>query len=114
MEGLKSVQTDVKNLYHRARKLTATSLYLVTLFAEEADRLSREDEALRLRALYFSIRRQLYWGKSNETSASYAHSQVSLKFSVGRLAVGGIIKLVSQNEVLSAISDSLLRNPGDE
>ncbi len=63
MEGLKSFHADLKSLYHRARKLTATSLYLVTLFAEEADRLSREDEASRLRVLYFSIRRELYWAK---------------------------------------------------
>jgi len=116
-EGILQVNewlNDLKSLYHRARKLTATSLYLATLFAEEADRLSRQDEASRLRALYFSIRREFDCAKYIESSASYAHSQVNLEFSLGRLAVGSIIKLVSKNELLLAISDSLLRNPGDE
>lgn len=111
MEGLSLFHADVKNLYHRAKKLTSTSLSLVTLFAEEATRLGREDEASRLRALCFSVRRQLYWAKSNEGSASYAHSQANLIVSLGGLAAGGIIKMVSRNKQLSAFADYLLKSP---
>ena len=111
MEGLNFFHAHVKNLYHRAKKLTSTSLSLVTLFAEEATRLSREDEASRLRTLYFSIRRQLYWTKSNEGAASYAHSQANLIISLGGLAAGGIIKMVSRNKQLSAFADYLLKSP---
>ena len=111
MEGLNFLHTHVKNLYHRAKKLTSTGLSLVTLFAEEATRLSREDEASRLRALCFSVRRQLYWAKSNEDAASYGYSQANLIVSLGGLAAGSIIKMVSRNKQLSAFADYLLKSP---
>jgi hypothetical protein len=114
MEGLNFFHAHVKNLYHRAKKLTSTSLSLVTIFDKEANRLSREDEASRLRALYFSIRRQLYWTKSNEGAASYAHSQANLRISLIALGMRAAIAIVSNNKQLSAISDHLLGNPGNE
>ena len=55
MEGLTPYITILKNLGYQARKLTSTGVSLTKLFAEEASRLNRRDEASHLRALYFSI-----------------------------------------------------------
>jgi len=87
---------------------------LTNLFAEEASRLNRRDEASRLKALYFSIRRQLYWAKSNEDAASYGYSQANLVVSLGGLVVGGAIKMISKSELLSAFSDNLFASLTDK
>jgi len=114
MEGMSFFHADVKNLYHRAKKLTSASLSLVALFAEEVSRLNRWDEASRLRTLYFSIRRELDWVKSDEAAASCGHSQANLMASLGGLVVGGIIKMASRNEQLSTFADYLLKSPTEK
>jgi len=111
VESLNSFHTHLENLYQQARKLTSTGLSLMTLFAEEANRLNREDEALRLKALYSSIRQQLDLAKRSEDAASYGHSQANLIFSLGGLALGSIVKRASKNKRLSAFADYLLESP---
>ena len=108
MEGLTPYITILKNLGDQARKLTSTGLSLTKLLTEEASRLSRRDEASRLKALYFSIRQQLDWVKRSEDTAKYGYSQANLIVSLGGLAVSGIIKMVSENKQLSTFSDHLL------
>ena len=114
MEGLTPNSAYLKNLRHQARKLAAASLSLGNLFAEEAVRLHRTDEASRLEALYFSIRQQLDRARRDEAAASRAHSEVNLKVSLGKLVVGGAIKMVSENKQLLAFSDRLLKGLGGE
>jgi hypothetical protein len=80
------------------------------MLAEEADRLSRWDEASRLKALCFSIRRQLDQVRSSENAASCGYSRAELTISLGTLAVGGIIKALSSNRHLSALADRLLES----
>jgi len=108
MEGLTPRITILKNLRYQARKLTSSVLSLTNLFAEEASRLNRRDEASRLEGLRFSIRQQLDWAKRSEDAASYGYSQADLIVSLGGLAVGGAIKMLSKNKALSAFSDYLL------
>jgi len=100
--------TNLKNLRYRARKLTSTGLSLTKLFAEEACHLKRRDEASRLKALYSSIRQHLDWAQRSEDAAKYGHSQANLIVSLGGLAVGSIIKMVSKNDRLSTFSDHLI------
>ena len=107
MESLKAFQDHLENLQHQARKLTSAGLSLTHLFAEEAKRLSREDEASRLRALYRAVVEQLEQVKRNEGSASYAHSQVNLEVSLISLAMAAGRAMVSKNNRLLRISDSL-------
>ncbi len=107
MEGLTPYITILKNLGYQARKLTSTGLSLTKLFAEEASRLNRRDEASRLRALYLSFRQQLDWAKRSEDTAKYGYSQANLIVSLGGLAVSSIIKMVSENKQLSTFSDHL-------
>ncbi len=111
MESLKSFHGHLESLRSKASRLTVTGLALTNLFAEEASRLNRWDEASRLRTLHFSIRRQLDWAKNREAAASYGCSQANLMVTLGGLAVGGIIKIASRNEQLSAFADYLLKSP---
>jgi len=114
MESLNSLHTHLKNLHHQARKLTSTCLSLITLFAWESNRLNREDEASRLKALYSSIRQQLDLAKQCEDAASHGHIKAGLISSLGGLALGGIVKRVSNNKRLSAFTDYLLESPTSE
>ncbi len=114
MEGLIPNSAYLKNLRYQARKLTADSLSLGNMFAEEAVRLSWRDEASRLKALHFTIRQQLDQVKSSENASSYGHNKVSLIMTLGGLAVGGAIRMLSKNKEAQAISDGLLNNLGGE
>jgi len=114
MESLKSFLGHLKSLQGKAKNLTATGLALTNLFAEEASRLNRWDEASRLRTLYFSIRRQMDWVKGTEDAANYGYSQANLIVSLGGLAVGGMIKMASKNKQLSAFADYLLKSPANK
>jgi len=114
MEGLTPNSAYLKDLRHRARKLSAASLSLGNLFAEEAVRLHRTDEASRLEALYFSIRQQVDGARRHEAAASRGHSEVNLKVSLGKLVVGGAIKMLSENKQLLDFSDDLLKGLGGE
>lgn len=111
MEGMNSVHTHLKNLHHQARRLTSTGLSLITLFAQEANRLNRKDEASRLEALNSYIRQLLDRAKSSEDAASDGHIQAGLISSLGGLALGGIVKQVSKNKRLSAFGGHLFESP---
>ena len=114
MGSLKPLHDHLENVQCKAKNLTATGLALTNLFAEEAGRLNRWDEASRLRTLHFSIRRQLDSVKSGEDAASYGYSQANLIASLGGLAVGGMIKMASKNKQLSVFADYLLKSPSKE
>jgi hypothetical protein len=114
MGSLKSFHGHLESLQARAKSLTVTGLALTNLFTEEASRLKRWDEASRLKALYRAVVAELDRVKQSELSASHGHSQANLMVSLGTLAVGGIIKMVSKNEQLSAFADYLLKSPTDK
>ena len=111
MEGLNSLHTHLKNLHHQAKRLTSTGLSLITLFAQEANRLNRKDEASRLEALNSYIRQLLDRAKSSEDVASDGHIQAGLISSLGASALGGIVKRVSKNKQISAFADRLFESP---
>lgn len=111
MESLKSFHDYLENLQHQARRLASTALSLTSLFAEEANRLDREDEASRLKVLCSFIRQQSDQAKRSEDAASYGHTKAGLISFLGGLAVGGAIKMVSKNKQLSAFADYLLKSP---
>jgi len=111
MESLISHSTCLRSLQRQARKLTSENLSLANLFAEESSRLNQQDEASRLKALYYAIVVQLDRVKWSETSASHGYSQADLIISLGGLAAGSIIKMVSRNKQLSAFADYLLKSP---
>ncbi len=107
MESLRSFHDHLGNLQHQARKLTSAGLSLTPLFAEEAKRLSREDEASRLRVLSRAVVAHLDRVKRDEGSESYAQSQINLEVSVIALAMSAGRAIISKNNRLSRISDSI-------
>jgi hypothetical protein len=63
-------------------------------------------------ALRSAIMQQLHAAKDMEGAARCSYSRTGMGVSVGRLAMGGIIKMTSpDNKLLSAFGDQLLRNP---
>ncbi len=107
MESLKSFHSHLENLQGKARKLTATGLSLITLFAEEVKRLNREDEASRLKAVYNAVVEQLDRVECSESSASYAQSQVNQTASMFTLGMSLGRSMVSKGNRLSTFSNSL-------
>ena len=107
MESLKSYHNRLQSLQHQAERLTATGLSLITLFAEEATRLSREDEASRLKAVCSTVVEQLERVKCSESSASYAQSQINQTASAVTLGMSLGRAMVSKGNRLSTFSNSL-------
>ena len=107
MENLKFYHNRLESLQHQAERLTATGLSLITLFAEEANRLSREDEASRLKAVYSTVVEQLERVKCSESSASYAQSQINQTASAFTLGMSLGRAMVSKGNRLSTFSNSL-------
>jgi len=110
MADLASQSSDVKNLLRQAANLTSTALSLISVFAQEANRLNRKDEASRLKALYSSTRQQLHQVRCSEDAAEYGHVRADMISTLGGLALGGIVKRASKNKRLSALTDSLLES----
>lgn len=114
MADLTYLDTYIKNLRNQAARLTETALSLISVFAEEANRLNRKDAASRLKALYSSIRQQLHQVMRSEDAAEYGRSQADMISSLGVLALVGIVKRVSRNKRLSSFADYLLESPNNK
>jgi len=111
MAGITAGSAYLQNLWRQARRLTSMAISLTTLFSEEANRLSLKDEVSRLKALRLSIRHHLDRVKRSENAASHSHTQADLLSSLGGLALGSTIKMVSKNKGLSAFANYLLVSP---
>lgn len=114
MESLKPFHSCLENLQTKAKSLTTTGLALNALLTEAGIRLSRGNEASRLKALYRTVLAQLERVERSELSAKHGHSQADLIFSLGELAVGGIMKMTSKSKQQSAMGDYLLQSPTDK
>ena len=90
MEGLESFHAYVKNLCHQAGILAEAAVSLSKSFEIEADRLTREDGAHRLKAIHAAVVEKLEWSKRLESAASYGYTKASLPFSIA----GSIAKII--------------------
>ena len=114
MAGLTLRETNLNDLHNKARALTSNAVSLANVFAEEATRLNRMAMASQLRELRSSIVQQLQMAKAAEDAARCSHTQANMAFSLGSVAIGGIIKMALQdqdNKLLSAFGDQLLKKP---
>jgi hypothetical protein len=107
---MKSFHDYLGNLQSQAKKLTESGLALNSIFAQEENRLKREDEASSLRAVYRAVEEQLQRLERTEASVELGHSQGNLILSLSRLAVAA---MVSKSNRLSAMRDYLLPEPTD-
>ena len=108
MGSLKSFHDHLRNSQSQAKKLNEAGPALNALFAEEGIRLTSEDEASRLRAMYDAIVQQLQQLRQIELSASCGHNQANLILSLIEATVTAI---VSRGNRLSAVADCLLSGP---
>jgi len=90
MEGLESFHAYVKNLCHQAGILAEAAVSLSKSFEMEADRLTREDGAHRLKAIHAAVVEKLEWSKRLESAASYGYTKAGLSFSIA----GSIAKII--------------------
>jgi hypothetical protein len=107
---MKLFHDHLEHLQSQAKKLTESGLALNSIFAQEENRLKREDEASRLRAVYRAVVEQLQRLERTEASVELGHSQGNLILSLSGLAVTAMI---SKSNRLSAMRDYLLREPTD-
>lgn len=113
MESLK-LHSHLGGLRSKANSLTETGVTLEALFTGEGTRLSREDEASSLRAMYHALADRLQRVKEIEAWARHGHSQANLVISLGQLAVGSIMKMTSKSKQQSAIANYLLQSSTDK
>ena len=114
MENLRSYHVHLENLQHQMRRLTATGVSLITLLTEEANRLSREDEVSRLKALYRVVVNQSQQVESSENSARDRHIGAGLAFSVAGLFANIAAPKISKSKPVSLVLRHLFDSPGDE
>ncbi len=114
MENLRSHHIHLENLQHQMRRLTATGVSLITLLTEEANRLSREDEVSRLKALYRVVVNQSQQVESSENSARGRHIKRGLSFSVAGLFANIAATEISKSKPVSLVLRHLFDSPGDE
>ena len=114
MADLISRSAEVKDLQSRAARLTETAQSLISLLAEESNRLNRKDEASRLEVLRSSIAQQLGQAKRSEDAAEYGHVSANMISALGGIALKGIIKQVSKNKRLSEFADHAFESHVDK
>ncbi len=71
MEGLESFYAYVKSLRHQAGILAEAVVSLSKSFEAEADRLTREDGAQRLKSIHAAVAEELERSRRLESAASY-------------------------------------------
>jgi len=105
-------ETNLNDLYVKARALYSNAVSIAELFDDETSRLIRMKMEAQLRDLHSQIVKQLHMTKAEEDVLKCSYNQNDTVFSLTKLAAGGIIKMVSKNnEPLSAIGDQLLKKP---
>jgi len=90
MERLESFHAYLKNLRHQAGILAEAAVSLSKSFETEADRLTREDGAQRLKSIHAAVAEELEWSRRLESAASYGYTKASLPFSI----TGSIVKII--------------------
>jgi len=108
---MKSFHDYLENLQSQAKKLTESGPALNSIFAQEENRLKREDEASSLRAVYSAVEKQLQRLERTEASVELGHSQANLMLSLGGVVMAA---MGAKSEQLSATADHLLQTPANE
>jgi len=98
---------NLENLQRRAGELASGVESLAALFEQEAIRLRRKDEIVRLNALRSSILQQVEWATGEEMAARSGYNKARTEISLFRLGVW-LVMMTSENRTMRAISRELL------
>ena len=97
MAGLDSFYVCLKDLRRQAGVLAVSEVSLSEYFQVEVERLTREDEAERLEALYAAVAQELEQSRQLEGAASYGHAKGDLIVTLGGLAARAILAATTKN-----------------
>ena len=97
MEGVDSFRVHLKNSRHQAGLLAAAAFSLSESFQAEADRLTHEDEAQRLKAIYAAVADELEQSRLLEAAASCGQAEADLIMTLGGLAARAIVAATTKN-----------------
>jgi hypothetical protein len=114
MEGLESFHAYVKDLCHQAGILAEAAVSLGKSFEIEADRLTREDGAHRLKAIHAAVVEKLEWSKRLESAASYGYTKASLPFSIAGSIAKIIVAAATENQRARNFVNQVLDTDADK
>lgn len=97
MENMAGCQSRVEALRRRAGAQVDVLLPLNELFAREAERLRRHDQAQSLEALGRKIAQEVSDVQRTETAASYGFNQAALITGLVKFGIGSLEALASRN-----------------
>jgi len=97
MEGVDSFRVHLKNSRHQAGLLAAAAFSLSEPFQAEADRLTHEDEAQRLKAIYAAVADELEQSRLLEAAASCGQAEADLIMTLGGLAARAIVAATTRS-----------------
>ncbi len=105
MEGLESFHAYLKNLSHQAGILAEAAVSLSKSFEAEADRLTREDGAQRLKVIHAAIVEELDRSRRLEDAARYGSTKANLIFKKKRFAAKIIVAATTENQRVCNLLD---------
>ncbi len=109
MERLESFHSYLKDFQHQAGILAKAAISLSKSFEAEADRLTREDGAQRLKAIHVAVAKELEEARRLESDASYGYTKAILPFSVvglaARIIMAGTTEKPRALKLVSQVSD---------
>ncbi len=105
MEGLESLHAHLKNLSHQAGILAEAAVSLSKSFEAEADRLTREDGAQRLKVIHAAIVEELDRSRRLEDAARYGSTKANLILSFTGFAAKIIVAATTENQRVCNLVD---------
>jgi len=107
MEAMKECHQLIESLLQQARKQRSALELLTGVFANEAQRLFRHDQAMRLRRLKTSVIREVSNIQEQEIVASNAFTRTSLLMGAADFALGGLAAAMTRSCQLFSIGAQL-------
>lgn len=98
MEGIDTFQAYLKNLHRQTGILTEAAVSLSKSFEAEADRLTCEDEAQRLKAIHAAIMEELDKARRLEDASHNSSIKADLTLSLTGLAARVVMAATTKNQ----------------
>ena len=97
-------------LYLKAREQTAAVGSLEDIFVQEAERLNRYGQAIRLRSLRARVLHEADNIREAEATADCASTKLGLGFGTGKLTLGMLLATVPDNRIIRSLGKKMLQS----
>ena len=108
MESLESFYAYLRNIRHQTGILAEAAISLGKSFEAEADRLTREDGAQRLKSIHAAVAEELERSRRLESAASYEYTKAILPFSITGSIVKIIVTATTENQRVRNLVDHVV------